>query len=71
MRDKAHVVFDIKSEKFRYLHREENEIKKKVDIDTLNKRLNKIRKLNIYSNAKMIGISLVTIIVFVLISVRF
>ena len=71
MRTKEHVIFDIKTEKFRYLHREENKIKKKVDIDVLNRRLNTIKTLNIYSNAKSIFISLFTIVIFVLISIKF
>ena len=71
MRGKSEVVFDIKSEKFKYLHREEKGNRKIVDIDVLNKRLNSIKKSNIYSNAKMIAVSLLTIVVFVLISVNF
>ena len=71
MRTKEHVIFDIKTEKFRYLHREENKIKKKVDIDVLNRRLNTVRKSNIYSNAKMIFITLSTVVIFVLISIKF
>ena len=71
MRGKSEVVFDIKSEKSKYLHREEKGNRKIVDIDVLNKRLNSIKKSNIYSNAKMIAVSLLTIVVFVLISVNF
>ena len=71
MRGKAQVIFDLKSDKFRYLHRETNEIKKVVDIDVLNKRLNKIKKSNLYSNAKMIALSLITVIVFLAISINF
>jgi hypothetical protein len=71
MRGKEQVVFDIKSEKFRYLHREENRIRKKVDIDVLNRRLNSIKKSNIYSNAKMIGFSLFIIIFFAALSINF
>lgn len=71
MRGKEQVVFDIKSEKFRYLHREENRIRKKVDIDVLNRRLNSIKKSNIYSNAKMIAFSLFVIILFSALSIYF
>ena len=71
MRAKQHVVFDIKAEKFRYLHREEDRIKKRVNIDVLNKRLNTIKKLNNYSNARMIIVSLTTVIFFALISIKF
>ena len=71
MRGKEQVIFDIKSEKFRYLHREEDKIKKIVNIDVLNKRLNRVRKINIYSNAKMIVFSLLTIMLFIFVSIKF
>ena len=71
MRGKEQVVFDIKSEKFRYLHRDENKIKNVVNIDVLNKRLNEVKKLNIYSNARMIVLSILTVVVIVLISINF
>ena len=71
MRGKEQVVFDIKSKKFKYLHREENRIRKKVDIDVLNRRLNSIKKSNIYSNAKMIAFSLFVIIFFAVLSINF
>ena len=71
MRGKAQVIFDIKSEKFRYLHREEDKIKKIVNIDVLNKRLNRVRKINFYSNAKMIVFSLLTIMLFIFVSIKF
>tara|TARA_B110001452_G_C15022607_1_gene357420 strand:- start:212 stop:427 length:216 start_codon:yes stop_codon:yes gene_type:complete len=71
MRGKEQVIFDIKSDKFRYLHRDENKIKNIVNIDVLNKRLNKVKKLNLYTNAKMICIALSTIIIFGIISVKF
>jgi hypothetical protein len=71
MRAKQHVVFDIKAEKYRYLHREADSIKKRVNIDVLNKRLNTIKRLNTYSNAKMIIVSLSIIIIFAVISIKF
>ena len=71
MNGKEQVIFDIKSEKFRYLHREEDKIKKIVNIDVLNKRLNRVRKINIYSNAKMIVFSLLTIMLFIFVSIKF
>ena len=45
MKPKEQVVFDIRSEKFRYLMREEHDVKSRVNIDELNKRLNKVKKL--------------------------
>jgi hypothetical protein len=71
MRSKAHVIFDIQTEKFKYLHRAENKVKNTVDIDVLNKRLSRIKRLNIYSNAKMIVFSLVVLLLFALLSASF
>ena len=71
MNGKEQVIFDIKSEKFRYLHREEDKIKKIVNIDVLNKRLNRVKKINLYSNAKMIIFSLLIIMLFIFISIKF
>ena len=68
MKAKEQVIFDIKSEKFKYLLRDENKIRNRVNVDILNKRLNTLRKTNMYSNAKMILSSLLTIIIFALIS---
>jgi|TARA_B110001452_G_C15155415_1_gene402034 hypothetical protein len=71
MRAKTHVVYDIKSEKFKYLHREENKIKNKVDIDVLNKRLNQVKKSNIHSNLRMIGLTFFVVLSFGFISYYF
>tara|TARA_B100000767_G_scaffold266758_1_gene284594 strand:- start:3845 stop:4060 length:216 start_codon:yes stop_codon:yes gene_type:complete len=71
MRAKEQVIFDIKSDKFKYLHREENKIRNVVDIDVLNKRLNRVKKLNFYSNAKMIVFSVLTVVLFIIVSVNF
>ena len=68
MKEKEQVIFDIQSEKFKYLVRGKNKTKNVVNIDVLNARLNRVKKLNIYSNTKMIFLSIVTVIIFVLIS---
>ena len=70
MKAKSQVVFDIQSEKFKYLMRDQKE-KSKVDIDILNKRLNEVRRLNLYTNVKMIALSLFVILVFALIGLKF
>ncbi len=54
MKAKAQVIFDIKTEKFKYLNLQEQSHKKKVDIEVLNARLNRTRKLDIYANLKTI-----------------
>lgn len=71
MRVKEQVIFDTKSEQFKYLHREEDKIRHIVDIDVLNKRLNHVKKLNLYSNARTIFFLLLAVLIFILISWKF
>ena len=49
--DPMAILTDIKSEKFKYLHREENKIRNIVDIDVLNKRLNQLE--NVLNNLEL------------------
>jgi hypothetical protein len=67
---KEHVVFNIRKEKFQYLHRENNNKPNKVDIIDLNKRLNETKKINFYTNAKIITASLLCVTVIALISFK-
>ena len=71
MKIKEQVIFDISSDKFRYLHREDRIDKKRVDIDTLNKRLNQVKKINLYTNIKIIALSIIFFSIFALISLNF
>ena len=71
MKPKEQVVFDIQTEKFKYLQRGNHKIKKVVDIDVLIKRLNEVKKSNIYNNVKIIGLSLATVFFIILVSVNF
>ena len=67
---KEQVIFDINADKFRYLYREENKIKQKVDIIELNRRLNESKKVNFYSNTKIIAFSLIVFGIFALITMK-
>ena len=71
MKSKEQVVFDISKEKFRYLQRDENKTSKKVDMNELNKRLNKTKRINIYYNTIIIFGSLVCLVIISLISLKF
>ena len=71
MKAKEQVIFDIKSEKFQYLLRGNNKTRNVVDIDVINKRINQVKKNNIYTNAKMIGVASIVIAVFISISLKF
>jgi len=55
MKPRAQVIFDIKTEKYKYLNLQEQSLKKKVNIEVLNARLNETRKLDIYSHLKIIA----------------
>ena len=71
MKAKEQVIFDIKSEKFQYLLRGNDKTRNVADIDVINKRLNQVKRTNIYTNAKMVAVALSTIAFFVLISLNF
>ena len=70
MKSKETVIFDISADKFRYLHREDSLIKR-VDIIELNKKLNQIKKLNFYSNTRVIFFLLSALLLFAVISLKF
>ena len=68
MKVKQQVVFDIGADKFKYLHRDGEENPKRVDMTELNKRLNRTKKMNFYNNTKIITISVICLVFFLLIS---
>ena len=61
MKFRNKVIFDITADKFKYLHRDGKNKSNKVDIVELNKRLNYTKKINIYTNAKIIAASLLVL----------
>jgi len=71
MKYRGQVVFDIRQDKFKYLHREDTNMKSRVDIVDLNKRLNETRKINFYNNAKIIFVSLLLLGMVALLSAKF
>jgi hypothetical protein len=70
MKIREHVIFDIKEEKFRYLHRQDKNKNNKVDIVELNKRLNQLKKNNFYVNAKITIVSVLCLTVIIMISLK-
>ena len=70
MKFKEQVVFDIGEEKFKYLHRENNNNRNRVDIIDLNKRLNITKKNNVYTNLKIIFSAFLFLGVITLISLK-
>ncbi len=71
MKLRDQVIFDIREEKFKYLHRTDRNRPKNVDIIDLNKRLNQTRKTNFYTNTKIIIFSFICLGFFALISLKF
>ena len=71
MKYRGQVVFDIRQDKFKYLHREDTNMKSRVDIVDLNKRLNETKKNNLYNNAKIIFVSLLLLGMVALLSAKF
>ena len=70
MKFREQVIFDIGEEKFKYLHREDNNKQNKVDMIDINKRLNQTKKILFYTNAKIITISLFCLALIVMISFK-
>ena len=71
MKLKEQVIFDIESDKFQYLRREENKKIKRVNITDLNARLIKIKKSNIYYNTIIITFAISFLAFISLISLKF
>ena len=64
MRTKERATYDLNSDQFKYLKRQEGKILHRVDINELNKRLNEAKKSNIYNTALavIVGLSCLTIL---------
>ena len=64
MRTKERKKYDLNSEQFKYLERQEGRILHRVDINELNKKLNETKKSNIYKTtlAVIAGLSCLTIL---------
>jgi|TARA_B110000967_G_C18679978_1_gene457535 hypothetical protein len=67
---KDQVVFDIAEEKFKYLNRENKNLRNRVDIVELNKRLNQTKKINFYNNAKIVTASILLLALVAMISLK-
>ncbi len=70
MKFREQVVFDIGEEKFKYLHRVNNNKRNKVNMIDLNKRLNQTKRINFYTNAKIITVSLLCLALITMISLK-
>ena len=71
MKIKEQTTYDIDSEQFKYLKREENKTLYRVDINELNQRLNKIKKSNFYTTLSVAILCLSCLIILSVISIKF
>ena len=63
MKIKNQVIHDFSSDKFRHIQRDENKIVHRVDINELNKRLNRSNRSNFYTTVLFIILCLSGLVV--------
>ena len=68
---KTQTIYDLSADKFKHLKREENRILQRVDINELNKRLNKTKKSSFYKTCLLTILCLSSLIVLSLIGIKF
>jgi hypothetical protein len=68
---KQQAIYDIKTDKFKYLKREQNRISNRVDVNELNKRLNKTKRSNFYITTLVSIVCLLGMISLILVSIKF
>ena len=71
MKTKDQKIYDINSDRFRYLKREENIYLQRVDVNELNKRLNRTKRSNFYSTALVAVFCFFCLTTLCLISIKF
>jgi len=68
---KAQVKYNLNSNQFRYLKRDKNVVLHRVNINELNKRLNEAKKTNFYTTILVVILSLFSLTILSLISLKF
>jgi len=68
---KQQAIYDIKTDKFKYHKREQNRISNRVDVNELNKRLNKTKRSNFYITTLVSIVCLLGMISLILVSIKF
>ena len=71
MKIKEQTTYDIDSEQFKYLKREENKTLYRVDINELNQRLNRTKRSNFYTTISVAILCLSCLIILTVISIKF
>ena len=70
MKNKGQVIFDIEQEKFKYLQRDVKHRPKNPNMFELNQKLNRTKRINFYTNTKIISCALLGLWLIVLISLQ-
>jgi hypothetical protein len=68
---KRQTIYDLKSDQFKYLKREKDNHLHKVDINELNKRLNKVKKINFFNTATIMFLCFSCLAILTIISMKF
>ena len=71
MKIKEQTLYDISSDKFKYLKKDETRFAHRVDINELNKRLNENRKSNFYTTILFVIFCLSLLIIISFIGLKF
>ncbi len=70
MKLRDQVVFDVGEEKFKYLQRDVKHRPKNPNMFELNQKLNRTKRINFYTNTKIISCALLGLWLIVLISLQ-
>ena len=70
MKIKEQTIYDLDSEQFKYLKREDSKTLNRVDINDLNQRLNQTRKSNFYTTIAVVILCLSCLIILSVISIK-
>jgi len=68
---KKQITYDLNTDKFKYLKREKNIFCHRVDINELNKKLNKTKRSNFYSTTLVLVCGLSCLVILSFIGLRF
>jgi len=71
MRSKEQIIYDLNSDQFKYLKREEDRILHRVDIHDLNKRLNETKRSSFYRTSLTFVLSLSFLAILCFVSFKF
>ena len=71
MKIKGQTIYDLNSEQFKYLQKEDDKSSLRVDINKLNKRLNQAKRSNFYTTSLVVVFFISSLIALSIISIKF